>query len=511
MNQAEKYENKYDVIIIGAGNGGLATAVTVARLGLRPLVIERNSVPGGCATSIRRGRFEFEPSLHELANVGTDENPGSIRAFFDSIGAAVEWYTEDTLFRVIADGEDGYDVTLPVGIDTFCDTMERLVPGCRDSVEKFFGCVEKVNRGIAYLGGGRVDSQVLATEHADFMRLASHSVDEVLDVLQMPKRAQNIMKTYWCYLGAPTNELDFAHYGMMFERYVKFRPAMPRYRSHELSLALEKAIRDNGGDIWYNTEVREILVKDNKACGVVANGKEIYANCVVANCFPEVAYTQLINRNEVPERALQLCSARESGPLFFTVYLGLNRTAEEIGIKDYSVFLYGSPDAGKQFESCGDTDNSMMIVNCLNRVIPDSSPEGTCTLFLTTMLTEEAWGDVKAEDYKRVKNRIAGRLIATYENKLGIEITPYIEEIVIAAPPTFARYLNTPNGTPYGYRLQPWDTMINRIMHVKNESPIQGLYFTGAHAERGDGYSSTYAQGIALGNRIRKEVGAYDK
>ena len=102
-------------------------------------------------------------------------------------------------------------------------------------------------------------------------------------------------------------------------------------------------------------------------------------------------------------------------------------------------------------------------------------------------------------------------MIATYENKLGLEITPYIEEIVIAAPPTFARYLNTPNGTPYGYRLLAWDTMINRMMHRKEENPIHGLYFTGAHAERGDGYSSTYAQGISLGNRIVKEVGERGK
>ena len=498
--------NAYDVIVVGAGNGGLATAAMTAKNRLKTLVIERNSVPGGCATSFRRGRFEFEPSLHELANVGTKENPGSIRKFFDSIGAEVELCAEDTLFRVISAGEDGYDVTLPAGIHAFCEEMERIVPGSRESVEKFFLCVEKVNQAIAYLSGGKVDPRVLATEHTDFMRFASHSVDEVLDALEMPKMAQNIMKTYWCYLGAPTDELDFAHYGMMVERYIKYKPGMPRLRSHELSLAIEKVIRDNGGELWYNTEVEKILVKDGKAYGVVANGKEIYADHIVANCFPDVAYTKLIDSEDVPQSAVQLCSAREIGTLFFTVYLGLNRSADELGIKDYSVFLYGSSDARAQFESCSDIENSMMIANCLNIVIPDSSPEGTSTLFLTTMLTEEAWGDVKAKDYKKLKNKIAKRMIETYEKKLGIEITPYIEEIVIAAPPTFARYLNTPNGTPYGYRLLPWDTMINRIMNLKNESPIKNLYFTGAHAERGDGYSSTYAQGGSVGKRILKEV-----
>ncbi len=499
-------KQKYDVIVIGAGNAGLSCAATAAKGGLSTLLIERNPVPGGCATSIRRGRFEFEPSLHELANVGTADAPGSIRKFFDGIGAEVEWCTEDTLFRVIADGEDGYDVTMPSGIDAFCDEMERIVPSSRDSVRKFFLCVEKVNQAIAYLSSGSVDPGVLATEHTDFMRLASHSVDEVLSALEMPKKAQDIIKTYWCYLGSPTDELDFAHYGMMVERYVKYKPGMPRLRSHELSLAIEKVIRDNGGELLYSTEVEKILVSDGRAIGVVAGGKEIYADRVVANCFPDLAYSRLIDRECVPESALRLCSAREIGMSFFTVYLGLNRSAEELGIKDYSVIFYGSSDSRAQFESCSDIDGSMMIANCLNVVIPDSSPSGTCTLFLTTMLTEEAWGEVGAEDYKSQKNRIAKRLIENYERKLGIEILPYIEEIVIAAPPTFARYLNTPNGTPYGYRLTPWDTMINRIMSLKNESPIKGLYFTGAHAERGDGYSSTYAHGSSVGGRILKEV-----
>ncbi len=498
--------NTYDVIVIGTGNGGLATAATVSSGGMRTLLIERNDVPGGCATSIRRGRFEFEPSLHELANVGTQEEPGSVRRFFESVGADVEWCTEDTLFRVIAGGEDGYDVTLPAGTERFCDAIERIVPGCGESVAAFFECVEKVDRAVAYLGSGNADPHVLASEHADFMRLASHSVDEVLDALNMPKKAQSIIKTYWCYLGAPTDELDFAHYGMMAARYVKYRPGMPKKRSHELSLALEKVIRDNGGEFLYGTEVERISVKDGKACGVVANGQEFFADRIVANCFPDVAYSSLMDKEIVPQSALRLCSARKSGMLFFTVYLGLNRSASELGIGDYSVFLYESADTRAQFESCSDIDNAMMIANCLNCVIPDSSPSGTCTLFLTTMLTEEAWGDVRAQDYKKLKNRIAERMIERYETKLGVSVKPYIEEIVVAAPPTFARYLNTPNGTPYGYRLLPWDTMISRIMNLKNESPVKGLYFTGAHAERGDGYSSTYAQGSSLGKRILKEA-----
>jgi prolycopene isomerase len=68
-------EKRYDVIVVGAGNAGLVAAATTAKNGLSTLLLEKHNLPGGCATSFCRGRFEFEPSLHELASVGTAEHP----------------------------------------------------------------------------------------------------------------------------------------------------------------------------------------------------------------------------------------------------------------------------------------------------------------------------------------------------------------------------------------------------------------------------------------------------
>ena len=499
-------DDRYDVIVVGAGNAGLSAAAATSKGGLKTLLLERNILPGGCATSFCRGRFEFEASLHELANVGTKEQNGSIRRLFDSLGADVGWCTEQTAFRVLADGHGGYDATMPSGMEAFCDEMERQVPGCRDSVVTVFKLAEEMNAAIAYLSSGKADPNVLMNEHADFMRMASHSVDECLEALQMPAKAQNILKTYWPYIGAKTSELDFAHYALLLERYIRTFPAMPEMRSHELSLALEKAIRDSGGDIWYNCEVTELLFDGETICGVAAGERKWYAGHIVLNCFPSTAYSQLMEASKVPEKAAKIDSARRPGSLFFTVNLGLNRSCDELGIGDYSVFLFDSPDAGQQYDTLFDTERSFIIANCLNKVVPNASPKGTCMLFLTTMLTEEAWGEVKPEEYKRVKNRIAKRMIETYERRLGASVSPYIEEIVIAAPPTFARYLNTPDGTPYGYHIQPWDSMKTRIMNATNKAIIDGLYFVGAHAERSDGYSSTYANGRSVGERIVREV-----
>jgi len=58
----------YDVVVIGSGNGGITASAAMAQKGLNVLLLERHNIPGGCATSFCRGRFEFEVALHQLRN-----------------------------------------------------------------------------------------------------------------------------------------------------------------------------------------------------------------------------------------------------------------------------------------------------------------------------------------------------------------------------------------------------------------------------------------------------------
>lgn len=501
--------DSYDVIVVGAGNAGLSAAAHMAKSGYRTLLLERHNAPGGCATSFRRGRFEFEAALHELAMVGSEENPGDVRKLFADLGADVDWHHENSTFHVICtDPEEPFDADMPCGVKEFIAEMERQVPGCAPSVQLLFQYGMQGMKEMGMFSSGKVAPADMAATCPTFMRMATISANEGMDLLGVPKKAQHILSTYWPYLGEPTDSMSFIVFCMMNIAYVVYGAGMPGKFSHELSLSLEGVVRANGGDVWYNCEVEKILVKDGKAYGVAVNGKEIRSDHIICNVYPNVAFGRMIDADEVPAQDIRRVNARELAQSFVTMYLGLNKTPEELGIKDYTLFLEKYASSTDQYQSCfGVDDQGLVIVNCLNLVVPECTPEGTCQLFFTTSAYGDAWSRVKPEEYKATKLRVAEELIDYYEKTAGVSIKPYIEEIEVATPVTLARYLNTPNGTPYGYRSKPWDTSYYRAMNLAQEDRgIEGLRFCGAFGERTDGYNSNYSCGQAAAYRTIADI-----
>ena len=110
--------SKYSAVVAGAGNAGLTASLRLAMSGRKVLLIEQHNIPGGCATSFRRGRFEFEASLHELSDLGPAENPGELRKLFDEFGVKMNWYKVNDCFRAVGRYSDGtpMDVTMPTRI-----------------------------------------------------------------------------------------------------------------------------------------------------------------------------------------------------------------------------------------------------------------------------------------------------------------------------------------------------------------------------------------------------------
>lgn len=505
---------KYDAVVIGAGNGGLVATIRLLQGGAKTLLVEKHNLPGGFATSFRRGRFEFEASLHELNDFGTKENNGDVRDLFDSLGVTdkIDWIQIPEAYRVISK-EENIDATLPFGKEAFIDKMEEYVPGSRKSVEKFFELAEEIRAAQAYSNSvnGKTDQKVMLSQYANFVKCGSYSVNEVLDALKMPKKAKDILNAYWCYLGAHCDDLSFVHYASMVIRYITKGAAMPKMRSHEISLAMVERIKELGGDIWFNTEAVKLLTDKNDGSiqGVVlSNGETIETKHVIANCSPHLVYGKMMDN--VPVEIVKETNARKFAGRGFSIFLGLNKSADELGITNHNYFLYDTMDTVKQYDLMKKiSTNEGQATVCLNRAYPDCSPKGTCIMYFTTLYMSDDWGKVEPKDYFKTKEYAANKLIERFEKDTGCKIKDSIEEISIATPMTYARYCGHPEGVIYGYESQYWDGLTPRLLMMAEDHKTKGLRFAGGYSMRLSGYSSAYFSGDITGRQtvgdIKKE------
>jgi len=516
----QQLKKGYDCIVIGAGNGGLGAAAQLAARGAKVLLLEQHHAPGGFATSFVRGRFEFEAALHAFADIGPPGSQGTVRQVLeDELGVAVNWVEIPEAFRLIlTDPGENLDVTVPYGIQAFIDAIERAAPGSRESVTKYIDLCREVFEAIVYIGEsrGNPDRRVLTGQYANFLKTCPYTMDQVADTLGISERTRKILHAPWIYLGPPTNRLNFTVFAAMLYLFLTTSAWIPRQRSHEFVAALERRIRELGGDIEYNTRVEQILVTAGRVAGVVtARGDRIETRRVISNASPTLVYNQLITpRSEVPEIAFRESQARLNGVSGLVVYLGLDASPEELGLKEYSYFVMANMNSGQMYETFKTLDAPQaQAATCLNNAIPGCSPPGTTIVSITTLYRPEAWQNVSPREYVQVKNRIANDLITRFEQATGTSLREHIEEFEVATPQTFARYTGAHGGVIYGYEPEPWDSLIPRLMTFRDEAHIEGLEFCGGYAFRCHGYSSSFKSGqtvalLALRDMIEKgEIG----
>ena len=98
--------------------------------------------------------------------------------------------------------------------------------------------------------------------------------------------------------------------------------------------------------------------------------------------------------------------------------------------------------------------------------------------------------------------QVADQMIDRFEKIMKIEIRSHIEEIEIASPVTFARYMSSPQGSIYGYYSDRWDGMSSRLLANGTEPTVPGLFFVGAHGAQLSGFRPTYMSGDTTGKQV---------
>lgn len=507
---------QYDVIVIGGGNGGLASAATLAEKGKSVILFEKHNIPGGCGTSFRRGRFEFEVALHQLSHMGTEENPGPLRELFKRYGILdeINWIQIKELFRV--NFPDGTGVSLPAERKQCEDFLCKEFPSQADGIRKYFETVYKFCAEAAEFAAksakstGEPGALKKAIMKAGFPKLyptlanyGLKSTQEVLDEFFTDSKLQLALSAYWCFMGVPPARFPFAILAKCTNFYLETKPYYLTGTSMMMNQAIMEAVQKMGGTVRLNCGVKRIVLENGKAVGVIDEfGEEYRAKKIISNISPLATYGNLLLPEEIPDAAREYLKPYTVGISAITCFIGLDCTPQEIGFTTSFTLNYESLDANEDFKDAYKLlpGNDPLVATCYTVDDPSVSPKGTSVITAGTLKYGEPWEKLPPEQYYEMKYEAGRRIVARLE-KMYPGFTEHIEEMEIATPLTHMRYLGHPGGAIYGYE----QDLMQSVFFFPTESKIENLEFASGWVNAcGFGPNYTYADTVA--SKVAQEV-----
>ncbi|MBW2094474.1 MAG: NAD(P)/FAD-dependent oxidoreductase [Deltaproteobacteria bacterium] len=481
---------KYPVVIIGGGMGGLTAGAYLARHGFPVTLLEQHDKPGGYATSFDRdgGRFTFEVSLHATSK-------GFIDRIMAELGAEGEVQTIKLpeLARLMT--KQG-EIVMPQADPEGCiKAFVEKYPENEEGISGFIGDM----LAIAKEGEKPFDQDswwqklIFPLTHRTMWNVRKKTLADMFDEHELSGPARNVLASWWGYYGLPPSMLSGFYYAIATGQMMRHPAGYIKKRSQDLSWSLAEVIEKNGGKVFLETAAKAISIKSDQVTGVTASDGTTYAARAVLSNASVPDTLKMLPREEVPKDYLGKISKYTASLSTFLVWLGLK---EDITprVPGYEYFFGADSDPEEDYRramAC-DAKETSLGITIYDNAYPGYSRTGTSTVCLIILSGYKPWKKFEADylsgrkgAYNQQKDRIARILIERAEELLIPGLKELIQVKEAATPLTNLRYTRNPGGAIYGYN----QTIDNAYMtRLKNKTPIRGLYFASAWGNPGGGY-----------------------
>ncbi len=465
---------KYDIIIIGAGLGGLTAGAKLSKSGRKVLLIEQHDRPGGCATTFERKDFTMEVGLHEMDGLHAKDMKTKI---FRDLGVfdKVEFLKVPEFYRFI---NSNYDFVMPHNPDKATKKLIEIFPNEAAGINAYFDRILNAN---------------LKNKEEEIEK----NLGEFLDSIIKDENLKLILLGNLGYFHDNPYTLSLSYYSVAQGSYFAGGGNFIKGGSQKLSNYLSEFIKINGGEVLLKNTVSKIITKENKAVGVVyhktnneTETKNAFSDEIIANAaIPNIAKYML--PKEFGKNLQNEIAKRKPGASLLTIYFGFNTPLKNIGSKYYSTFIYddsvkSQADILKNNQS--DFDKRSFTFVDYSQIDSALAPKGKSTGAVCCIDYTFDWDNLDKKKYKAKKEKVARIFIERLE-KLIPGFKNAIEYYEVGTSKTVERYTLNPQGAVYGFAQTPENVILKKIKSIEN------LHFASAWTKTGGGFSGAIFSG----------------
>ena len=486
--------NKKNVLVIGAGIGGITAATHLAQRDWTVTVIEKNDNPGGRCDRISSEGHHFDtgPTLLVMPLLYESE----FQTLGTSLYEMLDLIRVDPTYHLVFD--DGSQLALTSDMQSMENQLESIEKGSFQSLLRY---LEEGHRHY-HLGIEKLVRPDFR-KATDFFKLSYLPL--ISQVKPLVKHYAN-MKRYFTdsrlksaftfqdvYMGLSPFEA-LATFSLLPYTELAHGVWYPKGGMYQFVKALMSLARKAGVEFIFNREVEGIDVVGNRAQGVIVDDKRWKADAILANADLPYVYRNLLPAHK---EAWKMARKRYSCSVI-SFFWGVDKVYQKL--EPHTLFL--SDDYRENFVSINEElsipENPSLYIHAPARLDPSMAPAGEDTLIGIVPVGHMAengrqdWAALRDQARQHVFRRLA---------LLGIQdLQDHIKFEVNFTPLSWRKRYNLVKGATHG--LSHNLTQLGYFRPDLQHPRYRNLYFTGASTRPGTGLPNAMISGRQVAQRI---------
>ncbi len=508
----------YDVVVIGAGMGGLTATAMLSKAGYSVAVVDAANQAGGYLAGFHRNKFRFDTAIHWLnqCNAG-----GIIHTVFETIGTDYpKAISQKRIKRFIGD-EHSYLLT--DNPDELKIELQQKFPHEKEGIERFFKDAKQLGQQMNTWG-----SNVRAIETFRTLEKPQYLFKTIRFILPFIKHIrfvgeEGLKKGLNRYFKDKKLQSIFCTEPDLLSclvpigwAYFKDFQNPPKGGGQAFPEWLEHVVKSYDNDTFYHSRVTKIKLEGTTATGVEIDCRgtkyEVASRYVIAACDVETLYEKMLPPASVPQDFKDRLRNASLYGSSFTVSVALDCKAEDLGFSEEAIHITKQNISRKEQTAANPKTTELIVLAPSYRdATMAPSGQGTITIFMPAEMEQhdywkterDAAGNyIRGEAYNKFKNEVAEILFKRVEEKVAPNLRSHILFFEVATPFTHQRYTGNKNGTMMGARPGK-ENMQAKVAHYR--TPVKNLLLSGHWAELGGGVPIAVKSGFNAALLIFKD------
>lgn len=494
-------------IIVGSGLAGLCFAALMAKRGNKVCVVEAHEHPGGFGHTFEMAnKYKFNAQLHYVWNCGEGETVNLIlkKLHLDK---------EVTFEQYDPEGFDdmripGYQLRIPGDSKELIKRMSELFPDHNKAIVDFVNEVNKVSRGLDYLSSLAGWGALLKNFNKVISALRYHNatLQDVFDKFKLPKACQSLLASQWPDFLLPPDQLSFYAWVMLFTGYQRGAYYPTRHFEHVIE-SLVKVIRNHGGEVLLNHEVKEFQIENKSVTGVIVKNLlnneiiKLNASVTICNMDPKKA-AKMIGYHKFSKSLQKKLNYNYSYSNFMAYVVVKDLDLKKYGFGKWNTFHSCHEDINfafnKMYYEYDYSEPSFAITTpTLLTDNREDCPEGWQIVEFLTIANYDYFRELKDRDekvYRKEKMKILNSILDQVEENYIPNFRSHMVFKMTGSPTTNEHFCLAPKGNSYGSNMTPKNIGLGRLTAY---SSLKNFYFCNASSGYA-GFAGTFWTGAHL-------------